>query len=417
MTTPISPPPRKNPQKRTRVPVEPPDTRSRAALGLSVAAARGRFMLQVCTECSAILYPPRDACSSCLSVDLEWQVVSNRGRLVAETVIRTSTHIYFRERTPWRVGTVQLDCGPSIICHVHGNCESQGNVRMINRLDKSGHGVLFALPEKEIPAMEDDPQLRELTCSPKFRRILITDARSESGQALARAFSRANAALVFAGEAERWRHWPERDSLKEIDNVELVPLDVSDTQSVEELCGEIGGKVDILVNNARFVRPGGVMDGGDLVFAQQEMEVNCLGLMRLAQAFGPVMRGRGADGVNSATAWVNILSIYAYCNLPQFGVYSASSAAAHSLSQCLRSEMRTGGVRVMNVYTSPTEDEWHQPLPPPKVTASKLASAVVEGLQDGLEEVYVGDLAKDLIDRWSAEPKLLEQEMTRQGGG
>jgi short-subunit dehydrogenase len=147
------------------------------------------------------------------------------------------------------------------------------------------------------------------------------------------------------------------------------------------------------------------------------MEVNCLGLMRLAQAFGPVMRGRGADGVNSATAWVNILSIYAYCNLPQFGVYSASSAAAHSLSQCLRSEMRTGGVRVMNVYTSPTEDEWHQPLPPPKVTASKLASAVVEGLQDGLEEVYVGDLAKDLIDRWSAEPKLLEQEMTRQGGG
>ena len=47
MTTPISPPPRKNPQKRTRVPVEPPDSRSRAALGLSVAAARGRFMLQV----------------------------------------------------------------------------------------------------------------------------------------------------------------------------------------------------------------------------------------------------------------------------------------------------------------------------------------------------------------------------------
>jgi len=256
MTTPISPPARKNPQKRTRVPVVPPDTRSRAALGLSVAAARGRFMLQVCTECSAILYPPRDACSSCLSVDLEWQVVSNRGRLVAETVIRTSAHVYFRDRTPWRVGTVQLDCGPSMICHVHGDCESQGNVRMINRLDKSGHGVLFALPEKEIPAMEDDPQLRELTCSPKFRRILITDARSESGQALATAFSRANAALVFAGEAERWRHWPERDSLKEIDNVELVPLDVSDTQSVEELCGEIGGKVDILVNNARFVRPG-----------------------------------------------------------------------------------------------------------------------------------------------------------------
>ena len=138
--------------------------------------------------------------------------------------------------------------------------------------------------------------------------------------------------------------------------------------------------------------------------------------MRLAQAFGPVMRGRGADGVNSATAWVNIMSVYAYCNLPPFGTYSASSAAAHSLSQCLRSELRAGGVRVMNVYTSPIDDEWHQPLPPPKVDAVKLSAAVIEGLQEGLEEVYVGDVAEDLIDRWAAGPKLLELEMTRQGG-
>ena len=416
MTTPIQPPPRKDPQKRTRVPVAPPDARSRAALGLSVAAARGRFMLQVCNECSAVQYPPRDACSSCLSVDLDWQVVSSRGRLVAKTIVRTSTHVYFRERTPWRVGTVRLDCGPAMICHIHGDCAPRDNVRVINRLDKSGHGVLFAVPEKEMPAMEDDPQLRELTCSPKFRRILITDTRSESGQALARSFSEAGASIVFAGEAESWRHWPERENLQSIANVELVPLDVSDTQSVEELCGEIGGKVDILVNNARFVRPGGVVDGGNLVFAQQEMEVNCLGLMRLAQAFGPVMRGRGADGVNSATAWVNIMSVYAYCNLPPFGTYSASSAAAHSLSQCLRSELRAGGVRVMNVYTSPIDDEWHQPLPPPKVDAVKLSAAVIEGLQEGLEEVYVGDVAEDLIDRWAAGPKLLELEMTRQGG-
>ena len=115
MTTPIQPPPRKDPQKRTRVPVAPPDVRSRAALGLSVAAARGRFMLQVCNECSAVQYPPRDACSSCLSVDQAWQVVSSRGRLVAKTIVRTSTHVYFRERTPWRVGTVRLDCGPAMI--------------------------------------------------------------------------------------------------------------------------------------------------------------------------------------------------------------------------------------------------------------------------------------------------------------
>ncbi|GIT53577.1 MAG: hypothetical protein Ct9H300mP16_07370 [Pseudomonadota bacterium] len=91
----------------------------------------------------------------------------------------------------------------------------------------------------------------------------------KAARLLARSFSEAGASIVFAGEAESWRHWPERENLQSIANVELVPLDVSDTQSVEELCGEIGGKVDILVNNARFVRPGGVVDGGNLVFAQK----------------------------------------------------------------------------------------------------------------------------------------------------
>lgn len=417
MTTPIVPPPKKDPQKRTRVPTRPSELRSRAALGLAAAAAEGRFMLQICAECGAVQYPPRDACASCLSVDLPWKDVSPTGRLIAETMVRTSTNVYFRERTPWRVGTVQLDIGPSIICHVHGEVERGGAVRMVSRLDKSGQGVLFALPAKGTPAMEDDPQLREMTCNPKFRRVLITDGRSENAVALAQAFSDAKASIIFVGEAESWRSYPQRAALETIPNVEILPLDVTDTQSVTELAGEIGGKTDILVNNARFVRPGGIMDRGDTVFARDEMEVNYLGLMRLAQAFGPAMRGRGADGQNSAAAWVNILSVYAYSNMPAFGAFSASNAAAWSLSQCLRAEMRPGGVRVMNVYTGPTEDAWHQPLPPPKVAPAALAKAVIAGLKDGLEDVFVGDVARDLIDRWRAGPKILEREMTEPEGG
>jgi short-subunit dehydrogenase len=97
-------------------------------------------------------------------------------------------------------------------------------------------------------------------------------------------------------------------------------------------------------------------------------------------------------------------------------VFSASNAAALSLSQCLRAEMAPGGVRVLNVYTGPTEDEWHQPLPPPKVAPSALARSVVAGLKDGLEDVYVGDVAKDVIERWRQGPKLLEREMIAEAG-
>lgn len=416
MTEPLARPPKKNPQKRTRVATLPPGQRSRAALGLAAAAAEGRFMLQVCAECGTVQYPPRDACASCLSIRLPWRDVSAQGRLIAQTTVRVSTDVYFRERAPWRAGTVKLDAGPAVICHVHGDVERGERVRMVNRLDKSGQGVLFALPTEGTPNMEDDPQWREVTCDPKYRRVLITDGRNPNALALAKAFSEAQAAAVFIGEAETWRPNPQRAALEKIANVEILPLDVTDLRSVGELAGEIGGKTDILVNNARFVRPGGII-GHDTAFAREEMEVNYFGQMRLAQAFGPAMRGRGADGINNAAAWVNLLSVYAWANMPAYGAFSASQAAALSLSQALRAEMQPGGVRVMNVYAGPTDDEWHQPLPPPKVAPAALASAVVAGLRDGLEEVFVGDVAKDLIERWRAGPKVLEREMAASAGG
>jgi NAD(P)-dependent dehydrogenase (short-subunit alcohol dehydrogenase family)/uncharacterized OB-fold protein len=411
MTMPIVPPPKKDPQKRTRVATRPSHFRSRAALGLAAAASEGRFMLQTCGECGTLQYPPRDACSNCLSVDLPWKEVSPNGRLIAGTTVHTSTNVYFRERTPWRIGTILMDAGPSIMCHVHGDLETGQDAVLINRLDKSGQAVLLATPPRVTPNMEDDLQMRELTCDPKFRRVLITDARNPNALALAKAFAAAQASIIFIGESESWRPYPARETLRGVPNVEMMPLDVTDTASVLELVGEIGGKTDILVNNARYVRPGGIIDRGDVVFAKEEMEVNYFGLMRLAQGFGPALRGRGADGQNSAAAWVNILSVHAWSNMPDYGAFSASSAAALSLSQCLRAELMAGGVRVMNVFTGPTEDEWHQPLPPPKVLPEGLARALVSGLKNGLEDVFVGDVAKDLIERWRAGPKILEREM------
>lgn len=415
MIEPLGQPPKKDPQVRTRVPTLPPTERSRAALGLTAAAAAGKFMLQICASCQTVQYPPRDACSNCLADQLDWRNVSPLGRLVAQTVVRTSTNVYFRERAPWRIGTVALDAGPSVICHLHGDCHKGERVQLLNRLDKAGQGVLIAMPINQTPNAQDDPQWREISCAPKFRRVLITDGRSASGVALAQAFSDAGAQIVFVGEAKTWLPYPHRDALRSIDRVELLPLDVTDSNSVVELAGEIGGKTDILVNNARFIRPGGAIRSASLDFASEAIQTNYLGLMRLAQSFGPAMASRGADGANSATAWVNVLSVYALSNRPELGAYSASNAAAYSLSQCLRAELRASGIRVVNAFTGPTEDEWHQPLPPPKVNQATLARQIVAGLEQGLEDVFIGDLAQDIALRWQANPKVLEIELTQPG--
>ena len=416
MTEPLAPPPKKDPQKPQRVPTLPPAGRSRAAMGLTAAAAEGRFMLQHCASCGTVQYPPRDACCRCLSTDLPWRDTDPSGELIAETVVRTSPNLYFRDRAPWRVGTVQLRAGPSIICHLHGDCATGAPVRLVNRLDRTGQGVLMALPKEATPNMGDDPELRVLVADPKHRRVLITDARQENAPARAKALLDAGAATVFVGEAEGWRPYLQREILAAMPGVTLLPLDVTDGSSVVELAGEIGGKTDILINNARFVRPGGILERGDTVFAREEMEVNYLGLMRLAQAFGPAMRARGADGVNSAVAWVNLLSVHALSNDPAYGSFSASNAAAQSLSQALRAELRPGGVRVMNVFVGPTEDDWHQAVPPPKVAPNAIARSVVAGLRDGLEEVWCGDVARDLVARWRQNPKVLERELAGDAG-
>jgi NAD(P)-dependent dehydrogenase (short-subunit alcohol dehydrogenase family)/uncharacterized OB-fold protein len=403
---------RKNPVLRTRLPTLPPAARSRVALGLTAAAALGRFELQRCARCGTVQYPPREACQSCLSTALSWKRESGNGELLAATVLHHSNDLFFRERLPWRLGLIRLDSGPTVVAHLHGEVPAApAPVRVTARLDRAGQAVLVALPEKETSDMADDRQLREFTCDPKHRKVLITDGKTGLGQALVRALVAAGAELVWVGHAEPWKKFAGFDELQAIAQVTLVPLDVTDSKNVRELAAEIGGKVDILINNAEYHRAFGIGNRQGVETARAEMDVNYFGLLRLAQEFGPAMRSRGADGLASAVAWVNLLSIYALANFPPHGTFSASKAAAQSLAQCLRAEMRPAGVRVVNVFPGPIDDEWNQLQLPPKVAPAALAGAVVKALREGVEDVYPGDVAQEWLERWRDNPKALEREV------
>lgn len=154
MIDPIKPPRRKNPLLRTRLPASPPRPRSRTSHGFTRAAAEGRFMLQRCDACGAFAYPARDACPSCLSPALAFADAPGRGTLLAETTARVPSDVYFRERAPWRIGLVKMDCGPTIVAHLHADCAEGAPVRMSFQLDKSGQAVAFARPEGRLPTWQ-----------------------------------------------------------------------------------------------------------------------------------------------------------------------------------------------------------------------------------------------------------------------
>src|SRR5664279_3412793 len=171
MTMPLMKPRKKNPVLRTRQMNLPPWARGRTALGLTAAAAEGRFELQVCRRCAAAQYPPRDACHRCLSAALAWTPQSGAGELLAETVLHHSNDPFYRERLPWRLGLIRLDAGPTVIAHLHGDVGSppswHGNVasppstRTVRvhvgaRLDRAGAAVLIGFPAEETEHMADD---------------------------------------------------------------------------------------------------------------------------------------------------------------------------------------------------------------------------------------------------------------------
>ena len=417
MTMPLMRPKRKNPVLRTRLPTLPPGQRGRVALGMTAAAAEGRFELQRCDDCGAVQYPPREACHRCLSTALKWREQSGEGELLSQTTLAHSNDLFFRERLPWRLGLVRLDAGATLMLHLHGDVpDAPARVKVGARLDRAGQAVLIAFPDKETPHMADDPMLREMGCDPRFRKVLVTDGKSAVGQALVKALAQAGADLIWVGHAEPWKKLPGFAELSALPQVSLVPLDLTNGRSVSELAGAIAGKVDIVINNAEVHRTQGVASRRGTDVARAEMDINYFGLLRLAQELGPALKGRGADGQSNAIAWVNLLSIFALSNFPSHGTFSASKAAAYSLAQCLRAEMRPAGIRVLNVFPGPIDDEWNQLMPPPKIAPTALASAIVKGLRDGIEDLYPGDVAQEWVARWRENPKVLERELAAGSG-
>jgi NAD(P)-dependent dehydrogenase (short-subunit alcohol dehydrogenase family) len=249
-----------------------------------------------------------------------------------------------------------------------------------------------------------------MSCDPGSREVLVTDGHSAVGQSLVRALVTAGARRVWVGDRSPGNRTAELDALVLLGSVMLLPLDLRSSESVAEAGAQLGARIDIIINNAEYHRAHGVASSRGVGSPQAEMEVNYFGLLRLAQEFGPAMRARAGEE-RGATAWVNLLSVYALSNYPSHGTFSASKAAALSLSQCLRAQMQSFGIRVINVFPGPIDDEWNRLVPPPKIGADALAREIIKALQLGQEDVYPGDAAQEWLARWRANPKVLEREL------
>jgi hypothetical protein len=75
--------------------------------------------------------------------------------------------------------------------------------------------------------------------------------------------------------------------------------------------------------------------------------------------------------------------------------------------------MRGAGIRVVNVFPGPIDDEWNQLLLPPKLAPSAVGRVIIDALKGSVEDVYPGDIAQDWLARFRDNPKALEREIGR----
>ncbi|MDO9194859.1 SDR family oxidoreductase [Rhodoferax sp.] len=171
------------------------------------------------------------------------------------------------------------------------------------------------------------------------KTVLITGCSSGIGEALAQEFHRRGHRVIATA-----RRVESLQALAKLGMLTLA-LDVNDGASIAAALTALQGEVehiDILINNAGYGQFGAVMDAepDDL---RRQFETNVFAPVALSRAALPLLRKRGSACI------ANMGSISGIVTTPFAGVYCASKAALHALSDAMRMELAPLGVRVVTI--------------------------------------------------------------------
>ena len=84
------------------------------------AANEGRLVVQNCTACDRLHFPPRAACDQCGSgSNMEWKQLSGRGKIYNYGVVYDCPVATLKEDLPFNLAAIMLDEDPGILMYSH----------------------------------------------------------------------------------------------------------------------------------------------------------------------------------------------------------------------------------------------------------------------------------------------------------
>ncbi|WP_369790477.1 SDR family oxidoreductase [Rouxiella sp. WC2420] len=196
-----------------------------------------------------------------------------------------------------------------------------------------------------------------------MKTVLITGCSSGFGLETARYFLERDWKVIATMRT------PREGLLPSSDNLRILPLDVTNAQSIENVVKE-AGEIDVLVNNAGI----GILsalEGTSMDVVFDIFNTNTFGTIALTRAFIPQFTQRKSGVVINVTSTVTLKS------LPLLSVYAASKAAVNAFTESLALELAPFNVRVNLVLPGMAPQ-----------------TAFGENAQSRMQDVFPGDYAE-----------------------
>jgi NAD(P)-dependent dehydrogenase (short-subunit alcohol dehydrogenase family) len=89
--------------------------------------------------------------------------------------------------------------------------------------------------------------------------------------------------------------------------------------------------------------------------------------------------------------------------------YSASKAAAHSLTQALRPVLGSKGIAVHGVYPGGIDTDMLAGIDAPKTHPAEVAAGILDGLASDQEDIFPDPNSQAMSQVWWNDPKAFER--------
>ncbi len=204
-------------------------------------------------------------------------------------------------------------------------------------------------------------------------------------------------ALIAGGARKVYAAARTPDSLQ-MPGVVAVRLDVTspaDIAAAAALCGD----VTLLVNNAGIMDAQGglLLQPGSPEAVTREFQTNVLGPLQLSQAFAPILARNGGGAV------LNVLSVLSWVSMPGAATYSVSKAAAWSLTNGLRHELRGQGTQVTGLHVGYIDTDMARGVEGAKTPPAEVVRQALLGVEAEWPEVLADEISRQVRAGLSAE--------------